>query len=393
MHVIGKELRIQDVRLVRSDYLQATGVFLLSRVFLYLMVYFGLVHYPNAVDVVHTPVFSEFFQDTMRIMCNFDCKWFVDIAVNGYQAAPDNLTTGHAANWAILPAFPLLGRYLAMGLGLDVLTAFYLIANVSFFVALLLWLKFLKFYRFTPANRSFALFFLCFLPYGTYYLSPYTESLFLALSLGAFINAYQGRFILAALCAMGMTATKNIGVMFVFPLIIIAWQQLGLKELFNIKSPKTWTLALAIMLIPLPLFGYQNFLFEQVGDAMAFKNIQLAWGRELDNPFEYIYEALNTDNYKFYFACVCILGLIMSLYLLYKKRLAEAVFLLLGIMIPVSTGINAVPRYIFGLVPALLAIVYITDRHPWLRNFVLATGAALSVYFAIAWGHGMFFTI
>lgn len=393
MHVIGKELSTNDVRLSKSDYLQVTGAFLLSRFFLYLMVYFGLVHYPSTVDVVHAPVFSEFFQDTMRIMCNFDCKWFIDIAVNGYQFAPDNLTTGHAANWAFLPAFPLLGRLFSSVLGIDILTSFYVIANVSFFIALLLWLKFLKFYRFTPANRSFALFFLCFLPYGTYYLSPYTESLFLALTLGAFINAYQGKFLWAAFCAMAMTATKNIGVMFVFPLFILAWQQLGFKELINIRSPKTWSLVLAIMLIPLPLFIYQTYLYHLTGDAMAFKNIQLAWGRELDNPFEYIYEALNTNNYKFYFACVSIFGLALCLYIFYKRRLAEGVFLLLGILIPVSTGINAVPRYIFGLVPALLAIVYITDRHSWLRNFVLATGAALSVYFAIAWGHGMFFTI
>jgi hypothetical protein len=392
MHVVGKKLCLNE-SLNRNDFLQASGAFLLSRIIIYLMVYLGVVHYPTLFPYINLPLFTNIPRDSMEIMCQFDCSWFVSIALDGYQLYPDYLTTGHAANWAFLPFYPMLGRALTAIPGVDILLAFYIITNVSFFIALLLWLRFLKFFKFTEANKSFGLFFLCFLPYSTYYVAPYTESLFLALSLAAFINAYQGRMILAAIFAMGMTATKNIGVMFVFPLLIMAWQQYGLRELFNLKSLRTQRLILAIMLIPLPMFVFQDFLWHVTGDALAFKNIQLAWGRELGNPFGYMMEGFEEGGYKTYFSTVFIVSLLLIIYLFVKKRPAEATYLLIGTIIPVSTSVNAFPRYLFGMVPCLLAIVYLTDRHPWLRNFVLATSSILCVYFAVAWGHGKFFTV
>lgn len=392
MHVVRNCLSLND-RLTTTDYLQATGAFILSRVIIYLMVYLGVVHYPTLYPYIDLPLFSRIARDTMEIMCQFDCAWFTSIALDGYQLYPDYLTTGHAANWAFLPMYPMLGRLLTNIPGVDIMLAFYLITNISFYIALMLWLRFLKFFNFSEANKSFGLFFLCFLPYSTYYVAPYTESLFLTLTLAAFICSYKGHFVWAAIFAMGMTATKNIGVMFVFPLLIMAWQQYGLRELFNLRSFRTQKLIFAIMLVPLPMFIYQNFLWLVTGDALAFKNIQLAWGRELGNPFGYMMDGFEEGGYKVYFSLVFVISLILTVYLYCIKRPAEATYLMIGSLIPVSTSVNAFPRYLFGMLPCLLAIVYITDKHPWLRNFFLATSAILCVYFAVAWGHGKFFTV
>ncbi len=306
---------------------------------------------------------------------------------------PDYLTTGHAANWAFLPLYPMLGRTVSSLLGCDIYTAFYLITNVAFLCAVLLWVRFLKFFNFSQATQSFAVVFLCFLPYSTYYLAPYTESLFLALTLGAFINAYLGRYLLAAICAMGMTATKNVGIMFVFPLVLLFIEQHGWKALFNLKELRTYRLYLAVMLVPLPMFIFQHYLFAHVGNALAFKDIQLAWGRTLDNPLEHVVNAFVIGGYKAYFAVMFILGLLLTGVLYLKRRFAEATYLLICSLIPVSTGVNAFARYLFGTLPCLLAIIYLLDRRPLLRQIALAIGAILCLYFVVAWSHGKFFTV
>ncbi len=67
MQVIGANLNIQATPKGR-EYLQATGIFLFSRLFLYLMVYLGIVHYPTAVPVIDMPLFSNVVGATMAML-------------------------------------------------------------------------------------------------------------------------------------------------------------------------------------------------------------------------------------------------------------------------------------------------------------------------------------
>src|ERR1700743_3681034 len=44
-------------------------------------------------------------------MCVWDCSWYADIVLHGYQAHPENLNFGGRsgiANWAFFPLYPLL---------------------------------------------------------------------------------------------------------------------------------------------------------------------------------------------------------------------------------------------------------------------------------------------
>ncbi len=382
--------------LTKKDFLNVTLAFLLSRLFFYGLVYFSLINFPTTDSFIHKPFFASknnIVTDTMQGLCRFDCVWFETIALDGYELYPDHLTTGHAANWAFLPLYPSLGRILGFLTGTDVLTGFFLVTNIAFFIALLLWVKFLKLFRFSEELRTIGLLFLCFLPYSTYYLAPYTESLFLMFSLGAFIMAYKEKYLWAAVFAMGMTATKNIGIMFVFPLTILFIMQNGFKNLFNIKSLKTNAFWLAIMLVPLPMFLFQTYLWNVTGDALAFKDIQIAWGRMMGNPFHHMVKAFATGGYKAYFATAFVLSFGMIALLAWKKRFAESFYLLLGVLIPVSTGINAVTRYMFGMLPLLLAFMYLFEMSRLVRNLILGISGAIAIYILVAWTHSLFFTV
>lgn len=375
---------------------QALLLFLGTRLALYLLVYLSAVIYPGDFTQFSGEPFESpeaVASDVMTMFCQFDCKWFMSIAVSGYETYPNHLTTGHAANWAFLPFYPLLGRYLAEYSGLSILQSFYLISNICCFLGLLLWIRFLRMFRLSYETRLAGAFFYCVLPYSVYFIAPYTESLFMMFTIAAFMLAMKERYLPAALCAMAMVATKNIGVMFVFPLAIIFWQHNGFRAFFKLTDLKTAYFWLAFMLVPLPMFVFQNWLWLSTGDALAFKNIQLAWGRMMGNPFMHMLEGFASGGYKAYFAAFFAGCFIPIAYLLFRKRYAEGVFLLLGALIPVSTGVNAIPRYMFGMMPMLLAFTLMMEGRPWFRNLLLTLSGMLAVFISVAWARGEFFTV
>ncbi len=88
-------------------------------------------------------------------------------------------------------------------------------------------------------SRS-ALAFLMFSPVSFYFSSAYTESIFLVLAVGAFYAARTDRWLIACLCGMCLSATRNLGVIIALPLLVeFVWQrwdsQRGFKSLLHPK--------------------------------------------------------------------------------------------------------------------------------------------------------------
>jgi hypothetical protein len=72
------------------DWLMIIAAFVLSRVALYGMGYFGVQLY-GATDI-----------GPLQACCQFDCVWFQRIIENGYDLYPRWLSKGNAANWAFM---------------------------------------------------------------------------------------------------------------------------------------------------------------------------------------------------------------------------------------------------------------------------------------------------
>ena len=113
----------------------------------------------------------------------------------------------------------------------------------------------------------------------------------------------------------------------------------------------------------------------------------------MGNPFMHMLEGFGTGGYKAYFAAFFAGCFIPIAYLLFRKRYAEGFFLLLGALVPVSTGVNAIPRYMFGMMPMLLAFTLMAEGRPWFRDLLLTISGMLAVFISIAWVHGEFFTV
>ena len=148
----------------------------------------------------------------------FDANWYLDIAEGGYSA-----TGGSAVYFPLYPiAIRLVGDLLS---GRELLAAL-LISNLSVIVALVLLYKISSDLVGASGARR-ALVYLAMFPTSFFFLAPYTESLFLCLSLATLYSALRGRMLGAGLLGALAALTRLQGVVLMLPLIYIWWAERG----------------------------------------------------------------------------------------------------------------------------------------------------------------------
>ena len=138
---------------------------------------------------------------------------------------------------------------------------------------------------------------LCVFPASLFLGAPYSESLFLLCSLGAFYAARTGRWAWAGAAPRGASATRSAGLLLLLPLVLIylygprpdrpgeehgvrprGWLA-SLRPVHALRRDAAW-LALA----PLGLAAYAAWLGIAHGDPLAFSGAQDFWGREFAGP-------------------------------------------------------------------------------------------------------------
>jgi len=343
------------------DWLMIIAAFLLSRVALYGMGYFGVQLYGTTDE-------------------------------NGYDLYPRWLSKGNAANWAFMPLYPMLSGALSNLLNVESLIGLMLVANIAFFASLPLMLLVLRQLKLGDETARFGVWLLAFSPFSAYFVSGYTESMFMALMLGMFLFAYREQWLMVAVLGVCISGTRNLGVMMVFPVLILALQAYGWREFFRFTE-RAFKVVFTLWLIPLGLFSYMVYLYHLTGDALAFKHIQVAWGRYMDSPLDWWLSGFELGGRKAYLSIMVIFGWCLNGYLFSQKRWAEATLMFICCTIPLMTGLNAMPRYMFGLYPTLLAIILLTHRWPAMRPAVLCISGMVASFIAVAFVNAKFFTV
>ena len=191
MHLENVEVIPERLAISRRDWLLILVAFVVSRVVLYAIGYFGAMHYNVETDFIDAMNITEAVDgDIQSMFCQFDCGWFQSIADVGYDTYPHGLTTGHAANWAFLPGFPMAGYWVGHLLGIGTLNAFYLLSNLAFFFTLPLFFLCLRQLGQDLETSRFGVWLLAFSPFSIYFIAPYTESSFLLFTLAVTILTY-----------------------------------------------------------------------------------------------------------------------------------------------------------------------------------------------------------
>jgi hypothetical protein len=346
-----------------------------------------------------TAFLFEFFTGGHRTlpwaMCNWDCHWYLTIINGGYHAAPiltPHHPTSDPANWAFFPFFPVLSGLIANLTGMSGLMAAYLVSNLSLLFALVFLFQYSR-KLFSEETSRFIVMAIAFSPFSYYFSAAYTESPYFLFMIGAFYFARNGAWITAGFFAAFLTATRNLGVTIFFSFLILAVKQFGFRSLIRLQGG-SHRAVLALALVPLGLFAYMFYLYQHVGDPLAFLHVQAAWGNEkLGNPLMVMWRAMSEQGLCGKFrAGSGILGLVAGVYLWRKGLAAEALIPILGTLIPFAVRPNSMQRYVLTLFPVFVALGMVTENRSRLRRGLLIAFVLICAYFIGAFVGGRGFT-
>ena len=179
----------------------------------------------------------------------WDSVHYINIAQHGYTKA---------ANTAFYPLYPLLMRVVAWIVRSYVLAGV-LISIASFAVALVLLHRLAK-EEFGARVADSTVLLLAFAPLSFFFTAIYTESLFLALSVGAFYLARRQRFVWACVTAAAAALTHVEGVLLVAPLAYMYWRDRGRPLV--LRRFWSWSATL-LVLPPTAVAGFFVYLHSQ----------------------------------------------------------------------------------------------------------------------------------
>jgi hypothetical protein len=209
------------------------------------------------------------------VWARWDSVWFLRIAEHGYDA-----TTGAAS--AFYPLYPatvaalgraFFGHYVLAGIAISLATSF---------CAFLLLYELAE-ERLGADGARRAVLYLALFPFALFFQAVYSESLYLLLTIAAFVLAERRRYPAAGAIAGLALLTRPTGVALLPALALLAW-----RERDRIRA-LVW-LALA----PLMFAAYPLYLWQADGDPWAFLRAQRLWSRHLSpaGPFGGIWDGL-----------------------------------------------------------------------------------------------------
>ncbi len=332
----------------------------------------------------------------------WDSVWFLAIAGSGY---------GDGAREAFFPLYPIVAGLAGRPLG-SALVGGALASTALLGVALVLLHRLVALDYDREVARN-AVLVTALVPMSFFFSAVYSESLFLALSVGAIYAARRGNWALAgALGGLG-ALTRSAGIVLLVPLLILyLWDTGSLRRRPRLRIDVLW-----LGLVPCGLAAYCAYLGLAGQDALAPFHAQEVWYRSFAGPFAGVRDAvvagwqgarqlLSGAREPVYFVAaggdpfvaarhnlelLVWLGLTVAAVVGVLRRLpvAYGAYVVAALALPLSYPVGpqplmSLPRFVAVLFPlAIWLAVWMTGR-VWRERLVLGTfAAALAVYTAI----------
>lgn len=260
--------------------------------------------------------FGDLKDSFLNRWTQWDVDLFIEIAKYGYGGDPAQ--PPDAGLPAFFPGLPILIRVVHFAVPSWDLAAL-LISLVAGGVAMVALARLGG-----PVTGTKAVVALLLSPYAVFLFAGYSETLFLAFALPAWLLARQRRWEAAALCATGAACVRVTGIFLALALIVE----------FLVAS-RRWRSAGWLLLPFAPVVAYTFFQWRRTGDWLAWQHAQQeGWGRSLAWPwdaFRTTWAAAFGPPGEFTGAfrvelVAAVIGVALTCWLLARRRWAEAVY-------------------------------------------------------------------
>jgi hypothetical protein len=242
-------------------------------------------------------------------------------------------------------------------------------------------------------------------PGALYFGVPYSESLFLLASVGAFYAARTNRWAWAGACLAAAAATRSAGILLVIPIGLLFVQH---ARAGGRRSDGLW-----LLLGPAGLGAYALYLGLSQGDPFAFTAVQDVWYREFAGPlvgawdgvvaaFEGARQLLSGSRDTVYFTeaggdpfRVAGLNLMLLAFLVFClvacwgtwRRLPPAygVWVAVALLLPLSfpagpQPLMSLPRFLAVLFPIFMWLAIVCDERGWTERVAGLFGLGLGLF-------------
>lgn len=322
-----------------------------------------------------------------RLFYQWDAVELVGVAQHGYFGP------GLGGAWpAYFPGYPLAIRGLATvlfgtspSLGQLTVAATIVVLVASLVAGILLWRIVADRFGDRIALAATVLFFAG--PYSVFLVASYSEALFIAFGLAAWLCASRGRWISAGVFGALATVTRINGVFLVVGMVIM----FAIIEHRAGRRFVARAIAMAAMAAA-GVIAYFVYLYANTGDLLAWSHAQqVGWGRVTQWPWNTLkvtlLEASVTSSpfhlqYRFdlIFAALMLLGFIV---LLVRRWWPEAIYIgLTGLSLATSLSYLSLARNTLLLFPLvmLVAASLLSKRYRWVFWVVLVLGVGLMLF-------------
>jgi hypothetical protein len=229
-----------------------------------------LVWFASRAGLLLMTLLGVTLHDYPRMWRQWDAGLFVTIAEHGYDGEPGRPVDEGLP--AFFPGLPLALRVVHLVVP-DWSVAGLIVSLVAGAVAVV---ALARLAEFEGARGWIAVLALVLFPPAVFLAAGYSESLFLAFAIPAWLAARQGRWAAAAVLAAGASCVRITGLFLAVALVV---------EFVAGRQPVRRVGWLAVPFLPLAAYSFYHYT--RSGDWLAWKHAQEAgWGRELVWPWE-----------------------------------------------------------------------------------------------------------
>jgi hypothetical protein len=323
----------------------------------------------------------------------WDTGWYMNIAQNGYTPNSLHQVISQQTNIAFFPLYPLLMKFLGSVTGSNYLAGL-IISNFCLIVSCVYLYRLVRLDSDKKsAIKSIKYLFL--FPVSFILSGVFTESLYLALTLMCFYYARTGKWHLVGITGFFLSLTRSIGVFIFLPLLYEGLMPL-LRENKNFKSLKNSKNKIMplfyLTLIPLGLISFMIFNYHLTGDFMAFAHAQVTWQRHTGNPLEFLINGYRGNIYTAFEAAFASTAIFIFILFYRKIRFSYWLFCMYSIFIPLSTGIQSMPRFILVLFPIYILFADITKNRVS-EDLVMLSFALLQGFLMALWTNSSYLVV